>query len=254
MAQVTTYFNGINVYAGPAMILTRSRDAALTQVSALTTPNPTSTTFTVSTADGAKLNLGDLCCLATVTPNSFLVAEAGTLSMITAMVAGTAGSNLTVSPAIGTPPTTASGVTRVWTNRGATTGGIEWSTAPAINLLYVDQSLPPVSAVDKEKVIMFKAPLAEATLTNYALVAGMKDPASGLVLQYNSTDASATTAFLLIQKAQNGKNRYTIAHKCKVNGAAVHKSDKTNPPIYALQAMVLVDSTMVPDTFDAGDI
>lgn len=253
MAQVTTYYNGVNVYAGPALIYTRSRDVALTQVAALTVPSPTATTFTIATTDFAKLATGDLLCLATVTPNTFLAAEAKTLAMITSMVSSTAGYNLIVSPAIGTPPTTANGVTRVWTNRGATNGGIEWEIDPAIALLYIDQSLVPVAAIDKEKVIMVKAPLAEATLANLGFAAGIKDPATSTVLQYNSTDASRTDAILLIQKAPNSLNRWTIMHKGKVQGKAMQKSNKDSAPVYQVEWVALVDSTMSPDTLDVLD-
>lgn len=252
MTQRSTFFNGANIIAGPALTYTSTRDVALPLVSAITVPAVTSTTFTLSTADAAKLNKGDLLSLATVA-NTFLCAEMATLAMITSIVASTLGYNVVVAPAMGTPPTTANGIRQVWANRGASLGGVDFMAKAETKLLECDQATMAVGKVDSKKTVGIKAPLVEATLANFALAAGIKDPATGTVLQYNSTDLSRSDRYAVVGKAPAGNNRWFIIHNGAAQGTATHKNSKDGQPIYQMEVTAIVDSAMTPDAFDCLD-
>jgi hypothetical protein len=253
MAPKPTFIsNTANIIIGAGMLYQSSRDVALTTVSALTVPTPTPTAFNVSTADSLLIGLGDLLCNSTVV-NTFLCAEAAALPVVQSIIWGTVGWNVIVTPAFGTAPvTTAAGVTRVWTNRGATKGGVEFSATAKGKGLDCDQSQMPVGWADQSKSFGIKAGLTEATAQNFAMVAGIKD-GTGLVLQYNATDANRRDRYLCVGKAPNSKNRYFILHDGRNQGVSTQKNSLADQIVYSLDVQGIADTTMTPSGFDMLD-
>jgi hypothetical protein len=254
MAQIVPLFNGQNVIAGPGMVFTSSRDTALATVTPVVTPAPSVTTFSVSPADAKKINAGDLVCLSSLV-NTFLADEASTLSMIKSVVYdGTTNYIVTLVNALGTAPATGSAsVKQVWGNRGATKGGIKLTAKRTVADLMCDQSVVAVGTVDKALDIMVDAQLTEATMKNFALAAGLADPAGTGVFSVNGNDPSRTDRVLFGAKAPNNLTRYFVINKAKSQGTATHMADQSNQPIYQYQAKAYVDSSMSPDTLHCVD-
>ncbi len=254
MTQKTRFFDGSSVLMGAGLLYQSSRDVALTTVSALTVPAPTGTTFNVSTTDSLLVNTGDLCCLATAT-NTFLAAEASTMAAIQSIIFGTVGWNITMSPAMGTPPTTAAGVKRVWTNRGATKGGVEFSLAAKGKALECDQSTVAVGWADQSKVVGIVAHLTEATMANLALAAGIKDPTTANILQFGAADSGRRDRFMVMGKGDGGLDRWFIIHDGRNNGAGIQKNPLSDQIVFDVNIQAIADTTMAAavSVFDCLD-
>lgn len=241
-----------NITVGPGQVLYSPRDTTPITVTATASPAPTTTVFAVSAADAAKLKVGDILSLASAA-NTYLAPEASTMPMIVSI--GTeANPVITVSPAFsGAPPTTAGGVRVIWHDLGSTDGGIELSAKKDVTDHFVDQSVAPVASSDDKLEVIIRAPLAEATLKNFAIVTGIADPSSATVLQVSSTASSRTDRFLFIGTAPNSKRRFAVINKGKSKGTAQHKSAKGEKTIYVAEIQAYADSTKTPDLLDITD-
>lgn len=237
-----------NVTQGAGAVLYSPRDTTPITVTALASPAPSTTSFAVSSADAAKLHKGDRIGLASATP-TYLAPELATSAVIT-NISTDANPVITCTALSGAPPTTAGGVRVLWHNLGATDGGVRLEAAKEQQDVFVDQETAPVATVDQVTDVMIMAPLAEATLKNFALAMGHADPSSTSVLQISSADASRTDRWAFIGPAGGGLQAYCVVPKGKSRGRGVWNASKTDKPIFELEVKALVDSTSTPDLLD----
>lgn len=237
-----------NVTQGAGSILYSPRDTTPATVTALASPAPTTTSFAVSAADAALLHVGDRIGLAAATP-TYLAPELATSAVITA-ISTAANPVITCTALSGAPPTTAGGVRVLWHNLGATDGGISLEAMKEQEAIYVDQVLSPVNFVDQLLTVKMMAPLAEATLKNFALVMGHLDPASSSVLQISGSDASRTDRWAFIGPAPNNTQVYGVIPKGKSVGTATWNGSKSNKPIFNLEVTAFEDTSSTPGLLD----
>lgn len=247
------YFDSTKIITGPASVLSSPRSTTPVTVTALAAPSPTATSFAVSAADAAKLRPGDRIGLASATP-TYLADELSTMPYIVS-ISNAASPVITLNTALsGAPPTTAGGVRQVWINRGGTDGGVELAVKKDVTDQFIDQSLVAVGSTDQKLDVTLKAPMAEASLSNFALAGGLPDPTTPDELKVNSTDPSRTDRYAFVGPAPSGKTRYAVINSGKSKGTATHKADKDNKPIYALEVTAYADTTMTPDTLHIKDV
>lgn len=243
-----------NIVAGAGSIACSPRDTTPSTFTAVASPSPTTTTFSVLIAGLGDLKVGDRLGLASATP-TWLAAEASTAPVVQSITLNGANYDVVVSPAFGSaPPSTAAGVRRLWIDLGATDGGIEMNINKDVVELFVDQSLAPVGTVDSKLEVTFKAPLAELTLKNAARAAGVPDPASATVLQINANASTRTDRYLITCPAPGGKTRYAVVHKAKAFGELSQMAKKTDKGIFQLEVKAFQDTTMTPDLVDILDV
>lgn len=250
----TPQVNSANMIMGPGAFLISSRDVPLPSVSPLASPAATTTTFTVSPTDAAKLYKGDILNLASATP-TFAPDEASTLPVVQSIKLVGGNYLVTVSPAFGSIPASGSAsVVQQWDNRGGTLGGLKSMLTKTTKDLKADQSQYAIDAVDQGAQATFEAKLAEATLQNLALTAGFKDPASATRFQGRSTDKGRRDRVLIIGPAPSGLTRWLVYNKTVMNGTATDEFTLDGQRVYDLKGTAYVDSTMDPDVFDYYDV
>lgn len=237
-----------NVTQGAGSVLYSPRDTTPATVTALASPAPTTTSFAVSSAHAATLHVGDRIGLASATP-TYLAPELATSAVIT-NISSDASPVITCTALSGAPPTTAGGVRILWHNLGATDGGIALECTKEQEAIYVDQVQSPVNFVDQLLGVKMMAPLAEATLRNFAIVMGHADPSSSTVLQISGSDASRTDRWAFIGPAPNSTQVYGVIPKAKSVGTASWKGSKSDKPIFNLEVTAFEDTTSTPSLLD----
>lgn len=241
-------FDDENFVLGAGQILHWQRGVSHTTVTALASPAPTTTTFSVTDltdlpATNPKLRVGDVLQLASATP-AYTAAEATTMPRIISMVSDGTKTLVTVSPAFsGAPPTTAGGVRVLYKNLGATMGDIALKSNVTRKKQMIDQAVDAVKSRIVSRELTITAPLAEATSFHFAIGLGISAGSDNTVLQVGSTlPTDREDRFLLITPAEEGYDRYTVCHRGVHEGEASLVASKEN------ESIINLNITLMPDT------
>ncbi len=250
-------FNTLKIAVGAGEVLTSYRGAARKTVTPKAATTPTVNGFIVTTAElaASTLRKGDMLVLSSATPTN-LALEASTQARVTSIVASGADWQVNVSPALGSAPAAGSAsVTILYHDRGATDGDIVLEIETTLTEQEIDQSMDIVAAIRTARKITAMIPLAEATLENLALSAGLTPPSSGTALDIGDTapGAAREDRFLLILPGPDSLRRFVNFHRGVVQGKASHKASKKDKSVYACEARAMPDSTMTPTTTSIVD-
>lgn len=237
-----------NVSQSAGSVLYSPRDTTPITVTPQASPAPTTTSFAVSSSDAAKMHVGDRIGLTSATP-TYLAPELATSAVITA-ISSDANPVITCTALSGAPASGSATVRILWHNLGATDGGIKLEATKEQQALYVDQVLSAVAYADQLLDVKIMAPLAEATLKNFALTMGHADPSSTSVLQISGTDASRTDRWAFIGPAPNSTQVYAVIPKGKSIGKADWTAAKGDKSIFQLEVTAFEDSTSTPTLLD----
>lgn len=237
----------INLGAGDILYTTRGASA----VTLTPTGTPTTTTFSIVTADdGEKVRVGDVLMLTSDTA-TYTADEASSQPRVTSAVANGTNTDITVSPAFGSAPDATSGTVKIlYKMLGATDGGITIKATVKRSPQTIDQSPFPVANPVTDITAVIMAPLAESTAQHFALALGIAANSDSAVLQMGSApDLSREDRILTVTPGENGGTRYTVAHKCVSDGDATFTASKTQ------KGIINLNLTMMPDTdFDPAGV
>lgn len=236
-------FEDKNIVLGAGQILHHQRGVAHKTVTALAIPAPTTTAFAVSAEDAELLRAGDMLQLASDTP-AYTAAEASTMPRIESIMASGSDFLVTVTPAFsGAPPSTAAGVRVLYKNLGATMGDIAIRGNLTKKKQFVDQAVDAVKSRTVSREVTITAPLAEAIIPHFAMALGITPGADPDVLQVGSTlPDEREDRIVTITPADDGKTRYTVAHRCSHEGEAALVASKEN------ESVISLNLTLMPDT------
>lgn len=250
MATPSLGFTSGNIVLGAGDILHQRRGVTLPTVTAIVTPAPTTTTFSVvnatdMVAGAEKLRVGDVLQLASATP-AHTASEASTAPRIVSLVSDGTNTAVTVSPAFSAaPPTTAGGVRVLYKMLGATDGGIQVGLSVSRNPQYIDQSPFPVANPIDTISGTVTAPLAETLASNIALALGVAPGATeGAGSMGGSTVFTREDRILTVTPAPGGKARFWVSQKCQSSGESTLTASKTEKGIINLTLAMMPDTTL----------
>lgn len=235
------------VGAGECLYAPRTARATV-QVKAATTP--TTTAFTVVTAEKAKIRVGDILMAAGSTPVN-TPAEASASPRIISIEASGSDWLVTVSPAFGVAPAASAQLVIAWHDLGATKGDIEAEIETETEDIEIDQSLDIVACILKGRKVSFMFPFAEASYTQVAMAAGVTLPAVGatsLDIGQAAAGAANENRFLALLPAPGGLKRWTVMHRGVTKGKASLKASKTDIGVIECRVLAMPDSGVATST------
>lgn len=238
-------FDTTKIAVGAGECLYAPRGARNT-VQVKTGTTPTTTTFTVTAAEAAKIRVGDILAAAGATPAN-TPTEASTSPRITSIVASASDFNVTVSPAFSVAPAAAANLVILYHDLGATRGNIQFQIETQTAEIEIDQSLDPVASILQSRRAMAMFPLAESSLQQFAVAAGLSVPAGGsasLDIGQASAGAAPENRFLAILPGPAGKKRYIVLHRGVCSGTAAMVASKADPSVTECNVSCLPDSSL----------
>jgi hypothetical protein len=233
----------IAVGAGECLYAPRSTRNTVTVKTGST---PTTTTFTVTATEAAKIRVGDILAAAGATPAN-TPTEASTSPRITSIAASGSDFNVTVSPAFAVAPAAAANLIILYHDLGATRGNIQFQIDVQTTEIEIDQSLDPVASILQSRKAMAMFPLAESSLQQFAVAAGLTIPAGGaaaLDIGQAAAGAAPENRFLAILPGPAGKKRYVLLHRGVCSGTAAMVASKTDPSVTECNVSCLPDSSL----------
>jgi hypothetical protein len=242
-------FDDKNIVLGAGQILHHQRDVAHITVTPAAAPAPTTTTFAVVTAtdmpaNNPKLKVGDVLQPTSVVTPAYTAVEAAALPRIVSLVVNGANTIVTVSPAFAQAPATTAGAVRVlYKNLGATDGDISIRANLTRSKQKVDQSPDVVKSRITSRELTIVAPLAEAIAPHFAIGLGISAGTDNTVLQVGATlPDDREDRFLVITPAEEGFDRYTVAHR------GVHEGESALVASTENKSLINLNITLMPDT------
>lgn len=238
-------FDTTKIAVGAGECLYAPRTARST-VQVKTGTTPTATTFTVTSTEKAKIRVGDILAADGATPAN-TPTEASTSPRITSIAASGSDFLVTVSPAFASAPLALDDLVILYHDLGATRGNIQFSMETTTTEIEIDQSLDPVASILQSRRAMAMFPLAESSLQQFAIAAGLAIPAAGtdaLNIGQAAAGAAPENRFLAIVPGPAGKKRYIVLHRGVCSGTAAMVASKTDPSVTECNVSCLPDSTL----------
>jgi hypothetical protein len=238
-------FDSTKLAVGAGEVLWAPRGARNTVTCKAATANTVTVLTIVAATEGLKIRVGDILLPAGTTPLN-TVAEATTSPRITSITQSGADLLVTVAPAFGVAPANGAVLPILFHDLGATKGDIEFGVETMEEDIEVDQSLDVIGQFLTGRKVSLTAPLAEQTVQQFAMAAGLVAPAtqSGLSLDVGATLPASTqeNRFLTLFPAPAGRKRWILMHRGSTSGKGSLKASKKELGVTELNVVAMPDS------------